>query len=339
MRLMNWNIEHMNSWWESGNAEPAVMRASFVGNNFSPPITDVRALAERVGNVINAVDPDVMTIQEGPGLQELRDFFDRFVDGTWDVRRGDGGAQALCAAARSGRGVSFDVGPEAMGAVDLNQPFKADVQADLQIEELDFARKPQVLNLNARGRQLLLVNNHLKCKFVAGAEQRFHAGGEQRISFFADALVARRRISAEAFRIRAYLDAAFAADPAALIIVTGDLNDGPGADFFEETFLTHSVVDRVFGSMFYPERQLIHVLLHGGSMDFTAQFFDFIAGEVKELVLDHVGISPAMVAVFRWQGRVAVSEYEAQRVDDPGLAGRDRVPSDHRPVVLDLTPI
>ena len=64
MRLMNWNIEHMNSWWEGGNADPPVMRQSFGGNNFSPAITDVPALAERAGNVISAVDPDVITIQE-----------------------------------------------------------------------------------------------------------------------------------------------------------------------------------------------------------------------------------------------------------------------------------
>ena len=36
MRLMSWNIEHMNSWWEGGNADPPVMCQSFGGNSFSP---------------------------------------------------------------------------------------------------------------------------------------------------------------------------------------------------------------------------------------------------------------------------------------------------------------
>jgi hypothetical protein len=25
---MNWNIEHMNSWWEGGDSDPPLMRAS-----------------------------------------------------------------------------------------------------------------------------------------------------------------------------------------------------------------------------------------------------------------------------------------------------------------------
>ena len=38
MRLMDWNIEHMNSWWEPGDV--AVMRNTFAGNNFSPAISE-----------------------------------------------------------------------------------------------------------------------------------------------------------------------------------------------------------------------------------------------------------------------------------------------------------
>ena len=340
MRLMNWNIEHMNSWWEGGSADPPVMRQSFAGNNFSPPITDVPALAERVGNVINAVDPYLVTIQEGAGIPELNDFFDRFVNGdNWQVLRGSGGGQALVVAARlDGDLSSLNPGPETIGSVDLNQPFRADVEADLEIDEVEFARKPQVVNLLAHGQQILLVNNHLKSKFVRNGEAMFNAGGAQRLLFFAEALKARRRISGEAFRIRAFLNEVFSDNSTAQVIVTGDLNDGAGTDFFEENFLTHSVVDRIFGSIFRPDRQLIHVLFHGGSLDFTAQFFDFIAGEIKDLVLDHIGISQAINENWNWQGRVAVAEYEAQIVDDSNLNERDRHPSDHRPVVVEMVP-
>lgn len=339
MRLMNWNIEHMNSWWEGGDADPAVMHPTFAGTNFSPAITDVPALATRVGNVINAVDPDVITIQEGPGIPELNDFFTRFVNGDqWSFLRGSGGGQALVVAARLDRGVTIAEGSTTAGSVDLSQPYNADTNADLQIEQEEFAREPQVVDLTAHNLQFLLINNHLKSKYVDRAESRYNAGGQQRLDFFADALKARRRISGEAFKIRAYLNEVFNGDPAARVIVTGDLNDGPGADYFEENFLTHSVVDRVFGSIFYPNRQLTHVLFHGGSTDYTAQFFDFIADEMKNLVLDHIGVSPAINENFDWQGRVAVAEYQAQCVDDTSLHDRDRIPSDHRPVVVDIVP-
>jgi len=81
MKLLNWNIEHMNSWWEGGLRNPAIMRQTFAGNNFSPAISDVPKLAERVGKVINDINPDLITIQEGAGVFEMRDFFDRFVNG------------------------------------------------------------------------------------------------------------------------------------------------------------------------------------------------------------------------------------------------------------------
>jgi endonuclease/exonuclease/phosphatase family metal-dependent hydrolase len=339
MRLMDWNIEHMNSWWQGGSAVPAVMRASYAGSSFAPAISDVQALAQRVGNVINAVDPDVITIQEGPGVPEMNDFFTRFVNGNWQVLRGEGGAQALVVAARLDRDVSaISVGSDTAGNIDLNQPFNADIDADLLVNQVDFARKPQVINLTAHGQQFMLINNHLKSKFVNNAQAMYNAGGEQRLAFYADALMARRRISGEAFRIRAFLDEIFVGDPAARVIVTGDLNDGPGTDFFEENFLTHSVVDRIFGTIFHPERQLTHVLLQGGSTDYTARFDDFIAGVTSDLVLDHIGISPEISLNWNWQGRVAVNEFNAQCINDPNLNQRDQNPSDHRPVVADINP-
>ena len=339
MRIMNWNIEHMNSWWEPGNTDPAVMRQSFNGNNFSPPITDVPALAERVGNVINAIDPDLITIQEGAGGPEMKDFFNRFINGDWRILRGSGGGQALVVAARLDRDVTaIEPGPETIGAVDLTLPFKADINSDLLVDDVEFARTPQVVNVTAHAQQFLLLNNHLKSKFVQNGEALFNAGGVERLAFFADALMARRRISGEAFRIRPFLDEVFKVNPDALVIVTGDLNDGEGADFFEENFLTYSVVDRIFGSVFRPERQLTHVLFASNSTDFTAQFFDFIAGEVKDLVIDHIGLSPAINKNWEWEGRVIVAEYEAQIRDDPSLHKRDRLPSDHRPVVTEIRP-
>lgn len=340
MRIMNWNIEHMNSWWDPGNGDPPVMRQAFASNGFSPSITNVPALAARVGQVITDVDPDVVTIQEGAGIPEMNSFFDLFVNGdNWQVRRGSGGGQALVVAARLDRAVTaFDAGPESFGKVDLNQPFLADINADLEIDEVNFARKPQVISLAAHGQQLLLLNNHLKSKFVRNGEASFNAGGKRKRRFIGKALVVRRRISGEAFQIRKFLNEIFKGDPMALVIVTGDLNDGPGTDFFEEHFLTHSVIDRVFGSVFRPNRQLTHVLFHGGSTDFTAQFFDFIAGETKDLVLDHIGLSQGINSKWNWEGRVAVDEYKEQIVNSPNLSERERLPSDHRPVVVDMTP-
>jgi hypothetical protein len=37
-------------------------------------------------------------------------------------------------------------------------------------------------------------------------------------------------------------------------VVLGDLNDGPGMDYFEEKFLSHNVTDIIVGSAFAPEQ-------------------------------------------------------------------------------------
>lgn len=86
-----------------------------------------------------------MTIQEGAGLPEMRDFFEQFVGGgPWELRRG--AAQALVVAAKQGRAVTeIAEGPSTAGAVDLAAPIAADVDADLLVNEVDFAREPQVI--------------------------------------------------------------------------------------------------------------------------------------------------------------------------------------------------
>jgi len=340
MILLNWNIEHMNSWWTGSSASPPnQLRDSFDGSRIAPAIVNVPDLARRVGNVINAINPDVVAIQEGAGQPEMTQFFDEFVDHDWTFFRG-GSAQSLVLAGRFDGDVSeMSIGGGEIGGVDLETPFDADVNADLDLEELKFARKPLVVNLVAHGHPITVINNHLKSKFVQGAEQMWNNGGADRREFIRRGLIVRRRISAEAFRIRAYLDALFESDADSAIVLAGDLNDGPGADFFESEYLTHSVVDRVFGSIFEHDRQLVHVLLNGGSTDYTAQFHDFIVDELKDLVIDHVGISRPIDKNWTWSGRVAVTEYEAQIVPNDGtLKERDLMPSDHRPVVLEMTP-
>ncbi len=342
MRVMDWNIEHMNSWWTGG--QDPVLRDVFAGNNFSPSIGDVVGLAERCGRVISGVDPDVVALQEAAGQPELEEFFDRFVDGPWTILRGSGGGQALAVAARTDRTASLAPGPGAIGGIDLAAGILADVDADGIVAAQKFARTPQTALVGFDGHEILIVNNHLKSKFVNDGEALFNAGGEQRQAFFAGALLARRRISAEAYRIRQFLDVILVADPQRHIVLTGDLNDGAGADFFEERFLTHSVVDRIFGSVFFPRRHLTHVLFHSPgfdvTVDFTAQFHDFVLDADMDLVLDHIGLSPSL-AELAWTGRVAADEYAAEVLDDQtvttnGLRERDRLPSDHRPVVADI---
>jgi endonuclease/exonuclease/phosphatase family metal-dependent hydrolase len=156
-----------------------------------------------------------------------------------------------------------------------------------------------------------------------------------------EALVNRRRISAEGMRIRRYLDRRLNDDPDTAIIVLGDLNDGPGLDYFEQRYITHNVTDILVGSAFAPEHIFTHAQ-HDTAPDdrYTAVFEDFVpTPEVKRLLLDHILLSPGLSradALHRVPGSGAVrhAEYDHQVVD-AGARRQDR-PSDHRPVTVDL---
>ena len=76
------------------------------------------------------------------------------------------------------------------------------------------------------GHPLQVIVAHTKSNFINQGRAQWEDPA-RRQAFIAAALTNRRRISAEGMRIRRYLDARLTADPAAAIIVLGDLNDGP----------------------------------------------------------------------------------------------------------------
>jgi hypothetical protein len=346
MRIVDWNIEHMNSWFVP-NSDPSspALRASFPGGGFGGGrIDDVAALAQRAANVLSGLDPDVICIQEGAGKEEVALFLSQLLPilngGTWTVLSGAGGAQKLIVAARTDRDViSATVADDTGMTVQLDADYEADTDGDTVLEtDTSFARVPLVVDLVAHGHSIRIVNCHLKSKFVSGGEALFNGTQAEQREFIRAALVNRRRISAEAFRIRTYLDELFDANPDRLVLLAGDLNDGPGFDFFERRYLTHSVVDLAFGSVLLPDGRLTQPLIQAGQPRPASAFFDdFVEGvQNKPLLLDHIGLSPEL---SRWldSARIANTEFDAE-VQLGAQHERERLPSDHRPVFAVLIP-
>ena len=156
------------------------------------------------------------------------------------------------------------------------------------------------------------------------------------------ALLSRRRNGAEGMRLRSYLNQVLAADAAARVVVLGDLNDGPGMDYFEERYLAHNVTDIIIGSAFEPEWLFAHAQ-HDvpAAQRFTAVFDDFVTNEAnKHLLLDHILLSPGLagpgpgVHVIPGSGTIHHAEYAANTVNNG--ANREDRPSDHRPVSVQL---
>jgi hypothetical protein len=162
-----------------------------------------------------------------------------------------------------------------------------------------------------------------------------------RQNYIVAALQSRRRISSEAMRTRTYLDSVLRQDALAKIIVLGDLNDGPGTDFFEGQYLTHNVTDILVGSAFEPECIFPHAQHDVPAAErYTAIFDDFVMQESnKRLLLDHILLSPGLSKTTGLRkvansGSVNHQAYNAQVVS--GGKFRENRPSDHRPVSVQL---
>lgn len=334
MKIVDWNIEWMNNWF-TGNSSPSW------GSN-SLTADEARICAAKAAAVIDALEPDLLCLQEGPSAEAemalfIGDFLSDAQGPKYEALIGaDGAAQKLYALRRRDGKVAAMERATDPATRALAELWDADVNGDMLLEGYDFTRLPLVVDVDPVGSPpVRVVVLHTKSKYVHGGAAKWNDPA-RRQEFVVEALTARRRISAEGFRLRTYLDTLVADDPDARIVVTGDWNDGPGRDLFERKYLTHNVADIVLGSTFTPELIFHHPLLAHVPANalFTARFDDFV-DEVTDrpLLLDHFALSPGLRDRVQGAG-IAHDAYEAQ-IDGTGAARTER-PSDHRPIWVEL---
>ncbi len=339
LKIANWNIEWMNRWFSVDTAGPPQMRSSQEISG----VTDIDDLAGRVAQVIKDLGADVITVQEGPSRRSEMDLYVRdFLADAYEVQGPAGrGQQRVYALLKKGGAVIDAVWRiEEEHGIDLAGVWDADIDADLILDEYRFTRPPLVVGITtSTGREMRLVSVHTKSKYVHNGQSMWRDPA-RRHEFVKMAVAARRRIAAEALRIRQYLNALFEADEDAAIVVTGDFNDGPGLDFFERQYLLHNVADLIAGSPFVPQRMLRHAFvdLMPKEQNYTAEFFDFVDEVQRKVLLDHIFVSASLYWTGNTRtadGRIEHALYEAAR--KPSAPGsRERDPSDHRPQTVTL---
>lgn len=333
MKVANWNIEWMNRWFTSDGEMAAWKKSSQISG-----VTDINDLARRVASVINEMEPDVLMIQEGPSrYSELKLFVDDHLNSAYTIVGPSGkGAQKLYALIRNNGAVQQFERAYATGKVDLEEPWAVDIDGNIVdgsflLEEYEFTRDPLMVDISDGQRDVRMINLHLKSKYIHNAEDLWN-NSATRPAFIVDAVKVRRRISAEAMRIREYLNELLAENEDRAIIVCGDLNDGPGTDFFERLYLTHNLVAAVSGNPFTPRRMLRHGFADRMPKDknYTAVFDDFIDEiDNRKILLDHILVSPGLY----WDlsdGRIDHEAFETG-VDMMKPGHREQMPSDHRP--------
>ena len=331
MKIANWNIEWMNHWFSPDSEQPVLRPSDQVRG-----VTDIRDLCERVARVIDSLDADVLTVQEGPSRRaEMQLFVSEFLDDRYQVIGPSGkGQQKLYALIRTGGAAENPARVDEPGNIRFEAPFLVDVDGDLTLTDYEMTREPLLLEVTdaASGRRLHLINLHLKSKYVHMGE-RLWRDPATRPDFVRAAMLARRRISAEAMYVRRYLDELLDANIERAVVVMGDLNDGPGSDYFERHYLTHNLVAMLVGNPFEPPKMFRHGFIDRElrERNFTAIFDDFIDDiDDRKILLDHILLSPGIY----WDlidGRVEHDAFDAE-IDHAADAGsRQRLPSDHRP--------
>lgn len=341
MKVVTWNIEWMNRWFK-GNSSPewGSKRIQDDGREVGAFTSDeAKIQAQKAANVIKAMNADIVCIQEGPSSKEEMELFvNDFLkndsnDPLFDfLPATDGGSQKLyCLRRVGGDCVTIDFANDER-TNDLAEVWDADVNGDMYLESYDFTRLPLVINASSsNGAVIRIVVLHTKSKYVRDGEIKWNSPARKQ-EFIVDALMARRRISAEGFRIRSYLDDLLYENLNAKLIVLGDFNDGPGRDYFERSYLTHNVTDVLLGSAFNPETIFHHPILSRVTADklFTSRFDDYVDDvDDRPLLLDHILVSPAL-SHFVDDAGIEHVIFEEQ-IDGAGNTRLKR-PSDHRPV-------
>ena len=212
---------------------------------------------------------------------------------------------------------------------DLVSDWEADVDGDAVLDRYRFTRTPLVVDLVIGDHPLQLVVAHTKSNFInhgprAAGEPRDAAGVHRRGAHqpppdlrrgHADPALSRRAAERRSGRP---------------IIVLGDLNDGPGLDYFEERYLTHNVTDIVVGSAFRPEWQFAHAQHDVPAADrYTAVFEDFVpTREVQAAAArSHPALPRAGLALARSATRIRRAGGQRRRAP-PGPPVRP--PAGHR---------
>ena len=142
-------------------------------------------------------------------------------------------------------------------------------------------------------------------------------------------------------RLRKCLEATAHADQERpLIIVSGDMNDGPGMDFFEEYYLLFDSVNVLMGNTFQKEAMLYPVLNQPEFVSPTDQYsciFDDYVDKIKDkkVMLDHIFVSGSLRPVTI-QAAFAHELWEKYSLSHNGYTDRQNYLSDHRPVFADF---
>lgn len=208
-------------------------------------------------------------------------------------------------------------------AFDYYDEWRSDIDDDGITEISRWERKPleAVFRYGPDGPLFRVILVHAKSK---GIFDVVDLHGYARL-----ALANRKRLAAQAARLRMRIDTLLDSEPYMPFLVMGDMNDGPGFDAYEAS-IGKSFVETVMGSVFAPDRILLNALVwpcrEKPEGVWTARFPDPIVsnafGREHSAWIDHILASPDLseqdssLALVAGSGSVLESSTETRNASD-----------------------
>lgn len=330
VKITSWNVAHLDRLVKDELSEFERRRRDAV-------VREVRELS-----------PDVLCILEGPkGEEGIDQVSNDLLGGEWvAVKAVDSqykilGTQWIWFLVHKDHSDRASLLPVETWDALASGSWKVNFWGEFEERNHFHYRHPQVLVLDWEGLRVEFVGLHLKSKFVNEGQRMWEAGGEERNEFIREALEARIKLATEATNVRAYIDAKFGqvANPA--IFVMGDLNDGPGKELFEGTYLFFDLVSNVQGDVFWARRFLNHALFDfPGELRWSVHFRDFVEPERDpHILIDHILFTQGLVdGTLPWkiEQRAGKVEHEIHDLINAALPASAKT-SDHKPVSVIVT--
>eukprot|EP01094_Clydonella_sp_ATCC50884_P026950 TRINITY_DN7549_c0_g1_i1.p1 TRINITY_DN7549_c0_g1~~TRINITY_DN7549_c0_g1_i1.p1 ORF type:complete len:707 (+),score=257.16 TRINITY_DN7549_c0_g1_i1:56-2122(+) len=318
VRFCNWNIEWMDHFFE----DDTKMRTTYPEGE----LKDVDALCKAIASTIDTINPDVLAIEEGPSTIERMQLYVRlYLGDRFECFGGDDGMeQKIFILVRKGGPVNnARTFPEADEY--LSREWTYDISGDFVLKPYKFTRRPTIIQAEVATESgvqpIFFVALHTKSKFIHGGERMWNSRyiGDK-LQFIKKATRNRRRIAAECARTRKCLDdLIWSKHSNPLVWVSGDLNDGPGNDFFEEYYLLFDSVGLLMGNPFLGTNMLNPILIRSSLVppeeQYTVTFHDYVDERLRDVLLDHIFASHSLAAGVKRAsiGHSFVREYEREQ--------------------------
>lgn len=331
LKLTSWNVEWMVKLWEPGDAVAKAARRA------------------NIARQIRDIDPDILCLIEGPPddpADRIGEFCAQDLGGDWvPVRAADGeyatrGKQWIWFLVRQPLAAQASLLPVSTWDDFAGGSWKVNYWSDFTAKSHRHYRHPQVLVVDWLGQRVEFVGLHLKSKFIQHSVSDWNAGGERREAYVLDALKARVKLTTEASNVRNYIDRRFAQTENPAIFVLGDLNDGPGKEFFEQNYLFFDLLSNVQGDVFFARKYLNHALFDfSDDLRWSVEFRDPLTPERDpHILLDHILFTQGLtdgslpLEVKPHAGLVESEVHELVNANQPAKAET----SDHRPVSVEI---